>query len=128
MGWTSQARRAESTLQRQQASNKQALRCGREGRKPRASLYLGIELGLELEPEEQKMVAAPTLSHGIHGQLRSAGMTTQGLPTLDPQLRDSTTLSLCCYVHRAWQSNVETAPGSDQLYEGHTGPSKLSHG
>lgn len=73
-------------------------------------------------------MAAPTLNHGIHGQVRSAGMTTQGLPTLDPQLRDSGTVSLCCSVHWAWQSNVETAPGSDQLYEGHTGPSKLSHG
>lgn len=62
---------------------------------------LGIELGLEPEPEprEQKTVAAPTLNHGTHGQVRSAGMTTHGLPTLDPQLRDGGTWSLCCYVH-----------------------------
>lgn len=72
------------------------------------------------------MVAAPALNHQIHGQVRSAGVTTR-LPTLDPQPRDSGIFSLC-YVHRARQRNVETVPASDQLYEGHTGPSKPSCG
>lgn len=83
-GWTSRARRAEPAMGRQQASNRLALRCGPEGRKPRVSLYLEMELGLEPDVEGTEDAGSTNPQPPDSLPVRSAGVTTQGLPTLDP--------------------------------------------
>lgn len=83
--WTSRARSAEPATGKQQASNRLALSCGPEGRKPRVSLYLGMQLGLEPDVEGTEDAGSTNPQPPDSLPVRSAGVTTQGLPTLDPQ-------------------------------------------
>lgn len=70
---------------KQQASNRLALRHSPEGGKPRVSLYLGMELGLEPDVEGREDTGSTNPQPPDPLPVRSAGVTTQGLPMLDPQ-------------------------------------------
>lgn len=84
-GWTSRERKAEPTMGKAAGKQQTGSEVWPEGRKPRVSLYLGMELGLEPDVEGTEDNGSTNPQPPDSLPVQSASVTTQGLPTLDPQ-------------------------------------------